>query len=110
MVLRRPLGGREVHKGQLGRLLGLGRLRTVELPVMPTDRLEHPGMGGSLTLLTPKGKSQVAYTEVQTSARSAAELDEVRIPAARCGGIRAQALTPRESPTPVERMQTEDEC
>ncbi|MGC2998697.1 helix-turn-helix domain-containing protein [Streptomyces sp. G35A] len=110
VVLRRPIGGREVHKEQLNRLLELGRLRTVELQVMPTDRTEHAGMGGPFTLLTPKGKHQVGYTEVQAVARLATDMDEVRILAARYGSIRAQALTPRESLALIERMQTEDEC
>ncbi|MFD3735650.1 Scr1 family TA system antitoxin-like transcriptional regulator [Streptomyces sp. NPDC058632] len=110
VVLRRPIGGPEVHKEQLTRLLELGRLRTVELQVMPTDRSEHACMGGSFTLLTPKNKSQVGYTEVQAVARLATDMDEVRILAARYGSIRAQALTPRESLALIERMQTEDEC
>ncbi|MFF7239104.1 Scr1 family TA system antitoxin-like transcriptional regulator [Streptomyces collinus] len=110
VVLRRPIGGRDVHKQQLNRLLELGRLRTVELQVMPTDRTEHAGMGGPFTLLTPKGKPQVGYTEVQAVARLATDMDEVRILAARYGSIRAQALTPRESLALIERMQTEDEC
>ncbi|MCK1818896.1 helix-turn-helix domain-containing protein [Streptomyces sp. XM83C] len=110
VVLRRPIGGREVHKEQLNRLLELGRLRTVELQVMPTDRTEHAGMGGPFTLLTPKGKPQVGYTEVQAVARLVTDMDEVRILAARYGSIRAQALTPRESLALIERMQTEDEC
>lgn len=110
VALRRPIGGREVHKEQLNRLLELGRLRTVELQVMPTDRTEHAGMGGPFTLLTPKGKPQVGYTEVQAVARLATDMDEVRILAARYGSIRAQALTPRESLALIERMQTEDEC
>lgn len=107
VVLRRPIGGPEVHKEQLNRLLELGRLRTVELQVMPTDRTEHAGMGGPFILLTPKGKPQVGYTEVQTSARLATDMDEVRILAARYGSIRAQALTPRESLALIERIQTE---
>jgi hypothetical protein len=110
VVLRRPIGGREVHKEQLGRLLELGQLRTVELQVMPTNRAEHAGMGGPFTLLAPKGKPQVGYTEVQAVARLSTDMDEVRILAARYGSIRAQALTPRESLALIERMQTEDEC
>ncbi|PTM99118.1 helix-turn-helix domain-containing protein [Streptomyces sp. VMFN-G11Ma] len=110
VVLRRPIGGPEVHKEQLARLLELGRLRTVELQVMPTNRFEHACMGGPFTLLTPKGKPQVGYTEVQAVARLATDMDEVRILAARYGSIRAQALTPRESLALIERMQTDDEC
>ncbi|WP_320777039.1 helix-turn-helix transcriptional regulator [Streptomyces sp. CRN 30] len=97
VVLQRPIGGREVHKEQLERLITLARLRNVELQVMPTDRMEHAGMGGAFVLLTPKGKSQVAYTEAQNSSRLVTDSEEVRILAARYGSIRAQALTPRES-------------
>jgi len=97
VVLRRPIGGLDVHKEQLERLIKLGRLRNVELQVMPTDRVEHAGMGGAFVLLTPKGKAQVGYTEAQNSSRLITDAEEVRMLAARYGSIRAQALTPRES-------------
>ncbi|MGW3522446.1 helix-turn-helix domain-containing protein [Streptomyces olivaceus] len=106
-VLRRPIGGADVHKGQMGHLLALGHLRSVELQVMPMERDEHAGMGGSFILLTPKGKPQVGYVEIQDIARLATDAEEVRILAARYGSIRAQALTPRESLALIERMQTE---
>ncbi|MFI8094001.1 helix-turn-helix domain-containing protein [Streptomyces sp. NPDC086080] len=106
-VLRRPIGGLDVHKEQLRHLLALGRLRSVELQVMPLERDEHAGMGGPFILLTPKGKPQVGYVEVQNVTRLATDIEEVRILAARYGSIRAQALTPRESLALIERMQTE---
>ncbi|MEV7063703.1 helix-turn-helix transcriptional regulator [Streptomyces collinus] len=97
VVLRRPIGGPEVHKEQLEQLIGLAQLRNVELQVMPTDRSEHAGMGGPFILLTPKGKARVGYTEVQNSSRLVTDTEDVRILAARYGSIRAQALTMRES-------------
>lgn len=103
-VLRRPIGGWEVHRGQLQQLLGLGQLRSVELQVMPMNRVEHAGMGGPFILLTPKGRPQVGYVEVQNVSRLATESEEVRILAARYGSIRAQALTPQESLTLLEKM------
>ncbi|MEJ8650603.1 DUF5753 domain-containing protein [Streptomyces sp. MS1.AVA.3] len=106
-ALRRPIGGWEVQKEQLEQLLQLGRLRSVELQVMPMDRAEHAGMGGPFILLTPKGKPQLGYVEVQNITRLVTEAEEVRILAARYGSIRAQALTPRESLALVERMQRE---
>ncbi|WP_274562022.1 helix-turn-helix domain-containing protein [Streptomyces spiramyceticus] len=106
-ALRRPIGGWEVHKEQLEQLLRLGRLRSVELQVMPMDRSEHAGMGGPFILLTPKAKPQVGYTEVQNHTRLATDAEEVRILAARYGSIRAQALTPRESLELIERMQAD---
>jgi transcriptional regulator with XRE-family HTH domain len=103
-ALRRPIGGREVHKGQMEQLLRLGRLRNVELQVMPLERTEHAGMGGPFILLTPRGKPQLGYTEVQNSSRLATDPEEVRILAARYGSIRAQALTPGESLALLESM------
>ncbi|MEU3552694.1 helix-turn-helix domain-containing protein [Streptomyces fragilis] len=96
-ALRRPLGGRAVHKEQLQKLLDLGRCRNISLQVMPTERYEHAGMGGPFVLLTPKGKPQVAYVETQAHGSLLVASEEVRILAARYGTIRAQALTPHES-------------
>ncbi|MDI2125096.1 helix-turn-helix domain-containing protein [Yinghuangia seranimata] len=103
-ALQRPIGGKETHRGQLERLLQIGRLRNVELQVMPTDRDEHPSLGGPFTLLTPKGRPQVAYVEVQNISRLITEPEEVRILAARYGSIRAQALTPQESASFIANM------
>lgn len=103
-VLRRPLGGREVHREQLEQLLELGRLRNMELQVMPTDRSEHAGMGGAFVLLTPQGRAQLGYTEAQDSSRLITAPEEVRTLAARYGSIRAQALTMRESQTLIENL------
>lgn len=103
-VLQRPLGGRTVHIGQLHKLSQIGRMRTVELQVMPIDRDEHPSMDGPFTLLTPKGRSEAAYTEIQGHARLITDPDEVRLFNERYGIMRAQALTPRESLTLIEKM------
>ena len=103
-VLRRPLGGLEIHKEQLEQLIHLGALRNVELQVMPMDRTEHAGMGGAFILLTPKGKRQVGYTEAQDSAQLTTDAEEVRILAARYGSIRAQALTMQESLDLIQSM------
>ncbi|MGI5398305.1 helix-turn-helix domain-containing protein [Streptomyces sp. CA-135486] len=104
VVLQRPIGGRTVHAAQLRRLLHTGRMRTVELQVMPTDREEHPSMGGSFILLTPKGRQQVAYTEIYGHPRLITEPEEVRVFIDRYGIIRAQALSPRESLALIEKM------
>ncbi|MFE3904247.1 helix-turn-helix domain-containing protein [Streptomyces sp. NPDC059153] len=103
-VLRRPIGGAAVHKAQLEQLIDLGQLRSLELQVMPTKREEHAGMGGPFILLTPKGRPQVAYLEVQNISRLITDPDEVRILAARYGSIRAQAATPSESLTVIKEL------
>ncbi|MCX5210282.1 helix-turn-helix transcriptional regulator [Kitasatospora sp. NBC_00240] len=103
-VLRRPLGGWAVHDEQLRQLLRLGGLRSMELQVMPLERHEHAGMGGPFILLTPKGRPQVAYVEVQAVSRLTTDAEEVRILAARYGSLRAQAMTPPESLALIEKM------
>jgi transcriptional regulator with XRE-family HTH domain len=103
-VLRRPIGGWEVHQEQLEQLFRLGQLRSLELQVMPLERTEHAGMGGPFILLTPKGKPQVGYIEAQNVTRLVTDPEEVRVLAAQYGSIRAQALTPRESLVLIEKM------
>lgn len=104
VVLQRPIGGRAVHQGQLCRLLQIGRLRTVELQVLPTDCEDHPNMDTAFTLLTAKNGQQVAYTEAQGHPRLITDPAEVRAITDRYGIIRAQALTPRESLALIEKM------
>lgn len=101
-VLRRPLGGIPVLRGQLEHLLLIGQRRNVEIQVMPCDREDHAGLGGPFTLLSPKGGEQVAYIEGQEHSTTVTVRDEVRAIAARHGIIRAQALTPCESLTFIE--------
>ncbi|MEV7019753.1 helix-turn-helix transcriptional regulator [Streptomyces sp. NPDC093991] len=103
-ILRQPFGGPAVQRGQLEQLLRIGQLRHVEIQVMPTMSEEHAGMGGPFTLLTPKGKPQVAYLEVQHFSRLVTDPEEVRVLAAKHGSIRGQALTPRESLRLLEKM------
>ncbi|MBF8170912.1 helix-turn-helix domain-containing protein [Streptomyces olivaceus] len=103
-VLQRPVGGQDVHREQLQRLIRVASLRNVELQVMPTDRADHPSLGGPFTLLTSKGKPQVGYLEVQNVSKLVTDLEEVRMLAARYGSIRAQALTPRESLTLIDKL------
>lgn len=103
-VLRRPLGGWAIHSEQLRRLLEVGQTRGMVVQILPLDRTEHAGMGGSFKLLTPKGRPQTGYIEVQTSSRLITDQDEVRIMNARYGTLRAQALTPHESLSLIEKM------
>ncbi|MET9081547.1 helix-turn-helix transcriptional regulator [Streptomyces sp. NPDC004237] len=103
-VLERPIGGPDVHRGQLKQLLRIGRMRNVQVQVMPTGRHEHPSLGGAFTLLTPKGREQVGYMENQGYPRLLTDREEVRVLAARYGIIRAQALNPYESLDLIEKM------
>ncbi|MGR4882860.1 Scr1 family TA system antitoxin-like transcriptional regulator [Streptomyces sp. LARHCF249] len=102
-LLERQVGGSDVHREQLQRFLDIGRLRTVELQVMPYTRGAHTAMGGSFTLLHPKGRQQIAYHEAYGRPHLITDPDQVRIMAERCGIIRAQALAPHESLALIEK-------
>jgi transcriptional regulator with XRE-family HTH domain len=103
-VLRREIGGSKVQREQLQHLLRIGRLRSTTLQVLPLACDENPGVDGPFVLLTPKGKWQVAYLEVQGTSHLITDQEEVRMLAARYGAIRGQALTPRESLALIEKM------
>ncbi|MGP3950615.1 helix-turn-helix domain-containing protein [Streptomyces sp. 7N604] len=103
-VLQRPIGGRRVLRGQLEQILLIGQKRNVEIQVMPTDREDHAGLGGPLTLIETTGQQRIAYMEVQDISRLLTERKPVREAEARYGIIRAQALTPRESLSYIEKL------
>ncbi|WP_320779551.1 helix-turn-helix transcriptional regulator [Streptomyces sp. CRN 30] len=102
-ALLRPLGGREAHRAQLEHLLLIGRERHIEIQVMPTGREEHAGVAGPFTLILAKGGRRMAYTEVQGSSALHAEPARVQGFESTYGVLRAQAMTPRESVTWVEK-------
>ncbi|MEO3850229.1 helix-turn-helix transcriptional regulator [Streptomyces sp. B8F3] len=103
-VLRRPIGGKEVLRGQLEHLILIGRRPHVEIQVMPTDVEEHAGLAGPLTLLETEEQRRIAYVEVQSTSQLIVERKKVRDIEGRYGILRAQALTPRESLDFIEKL------
>ncbi|MEV4942486.1 helix-turn-helix domain-containing protein [Streptomyces zaomyceticus] len=102
-TLLRPFGGPKVHREQLLRILEVAQHRTVQLQILPQDGEEHPYLGGPFTLLTPKGRREVAYTEIYSHARLITDPEEVRHYSERYGILRSQALTKRESLDWIEK-------
>ncbi|MFC8420608.1 helix-turn-helix domain-containing protein [Streptomyces sp. NPDC057236] len=103
-VLRRPIGGAEVHRGQLEQILLTGQHRNVEIQVMPTRREDHAGLAGPFTLIETRSGQRIAYAEVQKSSSLYTDRAPVRDLEAQYGIIRAQALTPGESTAFVEGL------
>ncbi|KRC95895.1 helix-turn-helix transcriptional regulator [Streptomyces sp. Root264] len=103
-TLRRPLGGRAVLRRQLEHLLETGRLRNVELQVMPMDREEHAGLAGGIEVLKFADGSAVGRSPAVANGRAVSDLKQLRILELRYGIIRAQALTPRESSAFIEQL------
>ncbi|MGW1978768.1 helix-turn-helix domain-containing protein [Streptomyces sp. NPDC001889] len=103
-VLRRPVGGRTVHRKQLRRLLEAGQMRNVEFQVMPDSCEDHPCLEGAFILLTPKGRRQVAYIEAQGYPKLITDQEEVRIFSERYGIMRSRALRTDESLSLIEKL------
>jgi transcriptional regulator with XRE-family HTH domain len=104
VTLRRPLGGKMVRRRQLERLLEIGQLRNVEIQVVPTDLEDHAGMGGEIQLLKLRNGTTLGYLDAQRYRRRISDPAEVQSLEMQYGIIRAQALTPRESLTFIEKM------
>ncbi|MFK0280578.1 helix-turn-helix domain-containing protein [Streptomyces sp. NPDC090499] len=103
-VLRRPLGGKDVLRGQLEHLLLIGQKRNVEIQVMPLDCEESAGVDGPFTVVTRDDGKKFAYTEAQGASTLQTDPQQTALAAARYGIIRSQALTPRESLEFVEGL------
>ncbi|MFD9323259.1 helix-turn-helix domain-containing protein [Streptomyces sp. NPDC060053] len=103
-TLRRPLGGKMLLRGQLEHLLDVGRLRNVELQVMPMEREEHAGLAGGIEVLKFDDGSVVGRSQAVANGRPVTEPKTLRILELRYGIIRAQALTPRESTAFIEQL------
>lgn len=103
-ALHKRIGNDRIWRGQLEQLLLIGQHRHVEIQVMPLSRGEHAGLAGPFTLMESKDGRRIAYAEVQSDSRLYTDRDRVRQLEATYGVIRAQALTPSESLTLIERL------
>ncbi|NES15387.1 MULTISPECIES: helix-turn-helix transcriptional regulator [Micromonospora] len=62
-ALRRVVGGRDVQRAQLERLLELAALPHVRLYAVPAEAGAHPGLAGGFVLATLAGGDEVAYVD-----------------------------------------------
>ncbi|MEF9910050.1 Scr1 family TA system antitoxin-like transcriptional regulator [Streptomyces sp. P5-A9] len=74
------------------------------MQVLPMACEDHSALEGPFILLTPGGGQQLAYLEVRSTNRLVTDAEEVRIPAARYGSIRGQALSPHEPLALIEEL------
>ncbi|MGR8008738.1 helix-turn-helix domain-containing protein [Streptomyces hypolithicus] len=93
-VLRRPIGGGDVMRGQMTRLLEAAADPWITVQVLPFDQGEHNGLGGALTVLTLPDSSEVAYMEGADYGQLIEEPDRVRHYSVIYDRLRAAALPP----------------
>jgi transcriptional regulator with XRE-family HTH domain len=78
-ALRRPVGGREVMRGQLERLIDATKLPNITLQILPFGAGAHSAMVGAFSILRFAGQQlpDVVYLEHLTSALYLDKRDEV---------------------------------
>lgn len=103
-VLRRPVGGKQVLKGQLTRLLALAEMRNTSLQVLPMRYETHAGFDGSMTLLETPDRQWLTYLEVQGRSKMIDDRAEISEFHQRYSMLRTQALTPGDSTKLIEQM------
>jgi hypothetical protein len=78
-ALRRPVGGHEVMRGQVERLIAATKLPNVTLQILPLARGAHPAMVGAFSILrfADRQLPDVVYLEHLTNALYLDKRDEV---------------------------------
>ncbi|MGH3823524.1 MAG: helix-turn-helix domain-containing protein [Pseudonocardiaceae bacterium] len=110
-VLHRQVGGAEVMREQLERLVKLAERPNIDLQVLPVTAGAHAGAEGSFTLLTfpPELHSDPGVVYVETRMRGIYYEDPAEIQSYRQAltRLQVQALSPDESPAMIQRIAEE---
>ena len=98
-VIRRPVGGKQVMRGQLDRMLELARRPGITLQVLPFDCGAHAGHGGPFSILEfpSRTDAEVAYVESAAGVLYLEKEREVRARVEAFDRLRAAALAPAAS-------------
>ncbi|MFF3996537.1 DUF5753 domain-containing protein [Streptomyces cyaneofuscatus] len=93
-MLRRPVGGSAVMRGQLTKLPRMAEEPNITIQVLPFDQGAHGALAGSLSVLVMPDGAQVAYTEGAHNGQLTEEPDEVERFVLTYDHLRAMALHP----------------
>jgi len=97
-VLRCPVGGKRVWRGQLERLVETTGEPNLTVQVLPFGAGPHPGMEGAFTILTlSELASDVGYVEGITGAIYLESQDDVRRCTMRFAVLSSVAMSPSTS-------------
>ncbi|MGW7516971.1 helix-turn-helix domain-containing protein [Streptomyces sp. NPDC054796] len=96
-MLHRWIGGREVMREQIARLVEIAEMRHVEVQVMPTRRETHVGLAGPMYVVETTDQRRLAYSEVQKGSVLISDPEVVSVLNQRYAMLRSQALTPEDS-------------
>ncbi|MFF1644262.1 helix-turn-helix transcriptional regulator [Streptomyces sp. NPDC058240] len=106
-ALYRPIGGPEVMRNQLARLLDRTNRRWTEIQVLPFAAGEHASLDGSFTLMRFDKDPDIIYTEDLISGHMTACPDTIREAALRYARLQAAALSVEASAALIARVMEE---
>ncbi|MFI1731806.1 helix-turn-helix transcriptional regulator [Streptomyces acidicola] len=106
-VLLRPIGGRDVMRRQLARLLEFTGHRWMNVQVLPNSAGEHASLDGSFNLLRFDDDPDIIYTEDLISGHMTANPETVREAALRYARLQAAALSVEDSAALIARVMEE---
>jgi hypothetical protein len=96
-VLRHVVGGQDVMRDQLDRLVKAAESPGIMIQVLPYSAHDHAGVEGLLYIYERTGKPPLAYSECFGGARLIEDQQEVSDLVTVMGMLRAAALPPRDS-------------
>lgn len=102
-VIDRPVGGREIMRAQLARLLEISRLPNVTIRVAPRSIGFHLGLAGAFKLMGCDPEGDVGYTEACEGGRLILDNGEARRLVVRFEEVGADALSRSASRDLIQR-------
>ncbi|MGW1845129.1 helix-turn-helix domain-containing protein [Streptomyces sp. NPDC001966] len=106
-ALYRPMGGHEVMRRQLLRLLEFAGHRWMRIQVLPFAAGEHTSLAGSFNLLRFDDDPDIVYTEDVISGHMTASPEAVREASLRYAHLQAAALSVEDSAALITRVMEE---
>ena len=106
-VLHRPIGGHDVMREQLVRLLDFTANRWMRIQVLPFSAGEHTSLDGSFTTMRFDNDPDIIYTEDLISGHMTASPDTIREASLRYAHLQAAALSVEESAALIARVMEE---
>ncbi|MFC9626092.1 helix-turn-helix transcriptional regulator [Streptomyces sp. NPDC056930] len=106
-VLHRPIGGREVMRKQLIRLLDYADHRWMQVQVLPFGAGEHASLDGAFTTMRFDDDPDIVYTEDIVSGHMTANPETIRDAARRYAHLQAAALSVEASAALIARVMEE---
>ena len=103
-VLHRPIGGHEVMRRQLARLLEFAGHRWMHVQVLPNEAGAHASLAGSFTAMRFDDDPDIIYTEDVISGHMTANPETIREAALRYARLQAAALSVEDSAELIIRV------